>query len=196
MVAKWTYGSKNVANVTHWAYSGVGAASLALLTNAADDYVAQMTAQAPLYGASLSTVSATATDLSSDMGLSSESAASGEGTRVGEFIGANMAVLLSYTTARRYRGGHPRTYLPFGTALDVENPQQWADAFVAAVTAAWDDQILAMLDVTGGGQAITSQVQVSYITAGAPRVVPITDQLTFTGADKEIASQRRRDGRH
>lgn len=196
VVANWRYGSKNVANVTHWSYTGVGAAPLALLTSLANAYSEQMVAQNTLYGASLTTVSCEAIDLSSDLGLSAIVETAQEGTRVGEFIGANMAVLLSYTTARRYRGGHPRTYLPFGTALDVSSPQLWNGDFIPEVDGAWDDLIVACLSATGGGSAINSQVQVSYRTDGAPRDVPITDQLTFTGADANIASQRRRDGRH
>lgn len=189
-------GTKPAENVLHFSYSGSGPAPSAYVLALATAVSGSIIANAPLWQADTSFLGCTATDLSSDTGFVEESSGTAPGTRTGGILSANVALLASYTLSRRYRGGHPRTYLPWFTEADVLNPQEWIEDSVGDATEAWAEAIDAGLGATGGGVTTTDQVQVSYILAGAPRVTPLVNAIFFSECDQVIASQRRRDGRH
>jgi hypothetical protein len=192
----WLVGDKPAANVLHWQYSGSGPAPAAYVTALASDIAGAIASNASLWQADTSFLGTTATDLSSDTGFVEEAAATEVGTRTGGILSANVALLASYALSRRYRGGHPRTYLPWFTEADVLNPQEWIGASVTDASAVWDGVVTAGLAAGGGGVSTVDQCQVSYILAGVRRVTPLVNAIVFTQCDQVIASQRRRDGRH
>jgi len=55
----------------------------------------------------------------------------------GAVANSAMCALMSFTIASRYKGGHPRAYLPCGTNTDVLNEASWNTAFVTAMNTAW-----------------------------------------------------------
>lgn len=58
-------------------------------------------------------------DLSSSTGSTGEAAGPLVGTRAGESLGADVCALMNFSIGRRYRGGKPRMYLPYGVADDL-----------------------------------------------------------------------------
>jgi hypothetical protein len=146
--------------------------------------------------------------------LSSATAAVGEaeptqtGTRTGSAIGIQVAAVLSEEIARRYRGGHPRLYFPFGTVTDLADEQQWTGAFQAALSTSWIAFLTALAgDVwTGGGtvapinisyyEGFTNHTYPSGRVRPVPtlRSVPVVDPIVAVQTNPLIGTQRRRTG--
>lgn len=132
----------------------------------------------------------TVLDLSSDMGGEGSGGTPTNGTRTGAQLSAGTAIVVSKHVARHYRGGHPRSYLPLGSAGDIVSGV-WTTAFANDVNTAWTDFIN---DCTsdGTGCVITGEVSVSYVSGGAPRVTPVKDPVLSYSTGFVVGSQRRR----
>jgi len=140
----------------------------------------------------------TAEDLTSSTGASASRVVSVFGVRAGDFMPASVAMVASMEIGRRYRGGHPRKYLPWGTA----------GTMASGSTIDWDSSFLADCQIkfgtvnseqlAGGPWGSTTfdeNVNVSYVTAGARRVTPQVDIITEGVCRSRICSQRRRLGK-
>lgn len=129
------------------------------------------------------------------------------GTRTGGPLPGGTAFLVNYLLARRYRGGKPRSYLPFGTDTDVQSAQKWTAAFLSTAGGDWQT-FLARVTSEGIPSSFSSVVHcnVSYYegwepaetTSGRPfakpklRPTPRVDDITGQLADPSFGSQRRR----
>jgi hypothetical protein len=82
--------------------------------------------------------------------------------------------LFNGTVLRRYRGGKPRSYWPFGTYSDLANPSQWSTTYITAVTTAMDAFLAHMLAITESGTSLTSQVNVSLYSGFTSVENPVT----------------------
>lgn len=140
----------------------------------------------------------TATDLSSDTAPFAQvepAPVPGAATQVSP---VSTAFLLSHHVSRRYRGGHPRTYIPGVTPDNTTDGRTWITAAHDDILSWWTTNV--PLALSGGGAGMESYPnisaleigQVSYFDAGVRRVTPIFDQFTNTTADSVIRSQRRR----
>jgi hypothetical protein len=78
--------------------------------------------------------SVTITDLTSPTSPEGSAGVTVVGTRSGGKLPASAALLESQIISRRYRGGHPRTYWPFGSDTDVQDAQTWTTAFHGAAS--------------------------------------------------------------
>jgi len=83
-----------------------------------------------------SLVSVTCTDLSDPAGPVGSNVTGAAGTRAQGEVPANAVALLNIHVARRYRGGKPRVYWPWGAAPDIQTPQTWSTTFVTACNTA------------------------------------------------------------
>lgn len=196
-------GTNKWLNRVHIAYTGAPPSLIdltAYATNIAGALVAQLT---PLQPAATTIDGVTVVDLSSALGAVGESFGSTPGTRAGGEIPGSAAALVSYRVLRRYRGGHPRTYLPVGVTTDLLTQSTWQAAFVTAVGAAIDGILVACV-TTSGAFTPSHQVSVSYYGGAPPvdeksalRAVPIVDAIADDAfvVSAEVASQRRRIGR-
>ena len=129
------------------------------------------------------------------------------GTATGDMTPADAAMVVSYTIARRYRGGHPRGYWLAGESTDLNDPQHWTSAFVAA----WQTQIqtffAGIVASAWAGAGTLEHVNVSYYhgftvvtnpTTGRARNVPnvratpIVDAVVAVVSRLRIGTQRRR----
>jgi len=196
VVLNWEIGDKLGVNVLHYSFTPAASSTSAFTDAVATAVAAEGAALLALWGADTTFIGSTVTDLSASTAPESFASGEAEGTRAGDPLPANVAVLESYTVARRYRGGHPRTYWPWFTADDVENPQTWNTGSVSDAQTAAGLLRAAATGVSESGFTVGSQVQVSYYLAGALRVTPVVDVITAANVDSVIASQRRRDGRH
>lgn len=176
--------------VFHLAYTGGPPTAGNCTTMAAAIRADALTRFLPLINSDYGITDVTVLDLSSDMGGEGTAGGFDSGTRAGDNLGPAMAVVVSKEVARHYRGGHPRSYLPFGSATDV-GAGTWNDPLPDDSATAWHNFIN---DCTsdGTGCAITKEVSVSYYNGGARRVTPhIDDVLSYVGRS-QIGSQRRR----
>lgn len=135
----------------------------------------------------------TVLDLSSDMGGEGTGGTITNGSRDGDQLSAGTAVVVSKHVSRHYRGGHPRSYLPLGSAGDIANGI-WASLFASDVESAWAGFIS---DCTsdGTGCVITGEISISYVNGGARRVTPVKDPILSYTVDTKVGSQRRRNRR-
>lgn len=155
-----------------------------------------------------SIIGADVTDLSSATGGFGESATTAAGTRTGGELGAAVCMLVSQPIARRYRGGKPRSYWPFGSGTDINNGNRWGSGFTTTVLAALETYLGHLETVTHGTTALTTLVSVSYYQGFTPVTNPVTGRTkdrpkVRTGAipvdpiislipSDKVASQRRR----
>lgn len=162
--------------------------------------------------ASLAATTVTATectieDLSAPTASTGSATFSHAGTRSGGQLPAASCVVINYGISRRYRGGKPRTYWPFGTDTDIQTAQLWTSTFVSACVSGVSAFMFAIVgDVWSGGGTLT-QVNCSFYsgftvvtspTTGRARNVPklrtsvTPDVIQTISGLQTIGSQRRR----
>jgi hypothetical protein len=151
--------------------------------------------------------SVTALDLSTTSSPVGSDSTAVSGTRAGANIPASAAVVTSYKIARRYRGGHPRGYWPFGVTTDLGTEQQWGSSFTGSVKTGIDAFYTAVLAAGWSGAGTITHVNVSYfhgshvvidpVTGRATNVpdqrgTPVVDNVTSVLVPLNIGTQRRR----
>jgi hypothetical protein len=137
------------------------------------------------------------TDLTSDTGNTYSTTASHFGTRSGDFVPSNVAMVCSFEINRRYRGGHPRKYLPWGTAgtYATGSTNQWDSGFVADCQTYMEGMVAGLVGVTEGSTTFDQLVNVSYRTAHAVRADAVVDPVVAVVIRSRICTQRRRLGK-
>lgn len=136
-------------------------------------------------------------DLSSDTGAEYTGTVSNFGARTGDFNPANVCMVGSLEISRRYRGGHPRKYLPWGTSgtFASGSTKDWDSGFVADCTTKLATILSNLVSVVEGSTTWDNVVNVSYVTAGARRATAVVDVVTSIVPRVRVCSQRRRLGK-
>jgi hypothetical protein len=130
------------------------------------------------------------------------------GTAGGGQLPASTCVLITFSVARRYRGGKPRTYLPIGTDSDLQTPTAWLPASVTNFDTHWTTYSGQVGQISWAGGNISGLVNVSYYSGGTwvprepptgrtvrvptPRHPPLKESLTGHAVSSTPGSQRRR----
>jgi hypothetical protein len=136
-----------------------------------------------------------AEDLSAVPALPGSHVGSTAGGSAGSDPGSQLCVLVKHVIARRYRGGHPRTYLPPAPTSELLTTSLWAPGLVTAIQTGWNTFVGAILSATYTGTTMASYINVSYRSGNAPRVTPVVDLITGSIVEQMVATQRRRVGR-
>ena len=130
-------------------------------------------------------------DLSDPAGPFSINAVAIPGTRAGQAPPANAVALMNIPVVRRYRGGKPRAYWPWGSTADIANPQQWSATFVQEALTAYAALQTAILNNLRTWASSANLCSVSYFEDGewkpdhlgnyhripTPRATPYVDQI-------------------
>jgi hypothetical protein len=146
------------------------------------------------------------TDLSSSTAAFGHDDTGVTGTRGGDIVPASAALVVSHRISRRYRGGHPRTYFPFGVQADMQDAQTWTDAFVTEADGVVDSFFGAINAAGWASAGGIDSVNVSYYEGfsvfitpsgrakniSTPRAVPLVDAITAHSPRHGIGSQRGR----
>lgn len=180
------------------------------------DLVTFNTAVATAYGADLKTLlppvnvltQIETIDLTSPTSAVAIDTVSVAGTRSGSPVPAQVCLVSSYEIARRYRGGHPRGYWPWGVQTDIASAGSWATAFTSACTTGLNSFFTALVAAGWSGAGTLSQKNVSYysgftvvtnpVTGRARnvptlRVTPLQDPVTSIVSRISYGTQRRRE---
>lgn len=191
-----TIGGSSCINILHFQYSGAGE-----LTDAnADAYAVDF---GGLWD-SFTSVNTTGTYTHSDTiveDLSSATAGVGAagsavaGGGTSSAVDAALCCLVTHTIARRYRGGHPRTYLPAMSRELMSSDRVWAAPDIVLQQSAWDSFIAGCVSASEGANPMAAFVSVSYFSGGVPRLVPLIDVIAGSTVEPVYATQRRRIGR-
>lgn len=128
------------------------------------------------------------------------------GTRTGGALSPGDAAIMKYQIGRRYRGGHPRGYWPFGTDSDVGSSSLWTGAFTASFLGSWNSFVNTIIAGGWTGAGTLAHVNVSYYAgftnvlypSGRYRAVPtrraapVVDPVVQYSVNPRVGSQRRR----
>lgn len=146
------------------------------------------------------------TDLSSDSGAQGTDLTAVSGTRSGNDLPNATAVLFNHVIARRYRGGKPRSYIPFLTTSDLTTGV-WTTSVANSLQAAFTSFIAAVIGASAGSTTIEAHVNVSfyngftsvqnpvtkrYRNVPTIRSSPLVDTITATTVNPKPGNQRRR----
>lgn len=196
----------NWANALHWTYGGTPPTSASCATLAGEIF----TAYTGAFLGDMPTITyvdeVTVTDLSSSSGGEGNGGtANTPGTSSADKLPGNVTTLISKAIAQRYRGGHPRTYLPCGTDENLQDQGHWNSSYVTHILGQWTTFVDAVVGLSVGGTSLGQECAVSYYTTDytttppsrVRRVTPLVYDIPLDGysAQAEIASQRRRIGR-
>lgn len=140
-------------------------------------------------------------DLSSDTSASAVNTGNTLGTRAGSPLPNNVAMVASYKIARRYRGGHPRTYWPAGVIADVTSGNLWTQTFLTLANTgapAWVGNVNAI--VLGGSplqHGVVSYFERDPANPGhsKPRTSPLFFSTQSVVVHTRVDTMRRRLGK-
>lgn len=197
VVYNGTVGPFNWAIVTHCSWSGTTPTAAILNALAADIHTAWAASMKPEIASSCVLSAITLTDLTNSSGAQGVVSPNEAGTNGGVCTAGNTAVLVTYPSSIRYRGGHPRTYLLPPIQSQLADDGHITTGFATAIATAWNAVLATYYGSSSGGTTLAGQCAVSYVTALAPRVTPLVMPIAQSSitVHTQLASQRRRIGR-
>jgi hypothetical protein len=197
VVQQGSYGGVNCANVFHVTSNGSLVYSLNDVQAAANGVRAAYVAQFQSFMSTQATIgNCVAQDLSSDVGAFAVATGATAGTDAATPGPANIALCLSWKTARHFRGGHARTYLFGLTTNGPLNPNTFNTTIVSNASTkglAFLNAVNAINYPDAAGHAVIgmlSRVQNKVVLA-----TPVLYPWTSVTVDNRIDTQRRRLGR-
>jgi hypothetical protein len=171
---------------------GITSGSLSQIADAVGD--AWSAHFAPLFGTLVSVSTIEAIDLTSRTGNTGSDATTRVGTNLSAtYVSVQTSICVSQKVAYRWRGGHPRFYLPSPPSSSIQDghrlttsaqtaAQNAADAFLAAIN---------LIAIGGSGKHLTTVRYWSQkVLLSNPLVLPVIDMVVHGRLD----SQRRRLG--
>lgn len=182
-------------NVFYMTYSGTPPSTADCSAVATSVRAAWLSAIAPamLTGTILTGVEVA--DMSTSTGAVGSNSTSAAGTKASSApLPVNCAVVISYKVNRRYRGGHPRNYLPGPNAADVSNGRTWQSAYQTVLNAMSGNWPTALNAISSGGSNY-QLAAVSYYNGGALRTQPLVMAVTSCVVHTRLDSMRRRLGK-
>lgn len=190
---QWTYGSDaNVMTHIFFNYTTAAPSTSQLATYAAALRAAAVTNFVPLSHSSVALRTVTCIDLSTNATAPGTASGTSTGTRTGSALFASTAVLINMTIARRYRGGHPRIYLPFGVTSDIQDAQHWTTAFQNLVQTNFNAFVGSVLNVGSTPPVCNYVANLSYYQGGQLRGGPLVDPVSAYPVNPVPGTQRRR----
>ncbi len=197
----------DVLNILHYQYTGTAPSVADLTEMAADIFTSWNTNIAPNVVAQAVLDTIEIIDLSSATSAAvTVTGPSNAGSIGTEGVPAGTAMVMKYGIARRYRGGHPRSYVTGLAVNTLANANTWGATIVATFGIAWAAFCLDISIACDFGGGTGNQVNVSYFagftnhtypsgrTKAIPtlRVTPLIDLITGQSVNPKVASQRRR----
>jgi hypothetical protein len=190
-----TGGDNNVENILHFKYTGGPPSSADCIGIAGAVNAQYATNLKSLLSTNYSLSAVRCLDIDSNTGAQGENDVPVLGTRVGAILPISNAVVISHQIARRYRGGHPRSYAPFGAETDLGNNQHWGATFITSCTTGWNTFAAGCITITAGTTVLTAYASVSYYSGKTQRGTPVVDTILNSQAKTRVGSQRRRLGK-
>lgn len=200
-------GDANVATKLYWAYSGGPPSNSDCDTIAAGVATHAGTYLGPLRSNTQSIFRIDVVDLATANGGVAQHASAVAGTLTGGVLPDVTCALMNMRIARRYRGGKPRKYFPWGdeTKLNTDG-RTWTTGFITLCNTNWASFVTHLNSVTGGTTNLTGPVNVSYYRGySAPTIVnnraknhlavratPVVDSILSGSLATIIGTQRRR----
>lgn len=96
------------------------------------------------------------------------------GTNGGGRLPGEVAMMMNEHILRRYRGGKPRVYWPFGTQADLTDEQLWNPGILASNLTAMNAFLSGCHAISESGTLLGFNVSISYYSGFTAVVNPIT----------------------
>jgi len=195
IVVKQNQAGVNVFNVLHavdpnhlaWQPSELTALATAVRTSWVTNVI-------PLQASSLVMTDVTCTDLGFETGAEATVTGNTAGTGIGTALASSTAICWSWKISRRYRGGHPRTYIGGTLVTQASTPNTMTTAaqtsHINAATA-----LRSAVNGVSVGVSTARLCVVHYTRAKATLAVPLVSEISGVSVDTRLDSQRRRLGR-
>lgn len=189
------------------AYTGGPAsqADLNLMTTQAESgFSSNLAAHTP---SDVALTSVLALDLAGNTGLEGVWTGSVAGTDANPSPESGTATIVNYHVLTRYRGGHPKAFMPGGSNAQVSEPGRWLGTYTAAYATGFqalvsnvNNHSYTSLSTSGqcavswyhGGTANTDPSQWAPKNRPALRPTPVVMPVTSVTVNSLIGSQRRR----
>jgi hypothetical protein len=149
-------------NKLHFAYTGTPPTPAQLASFATTVLTAFGSAVGPFMSSDNTISALEAVDLSSPVSATATVTAAIAGALTPDKLPDDTCVVLSATVGRRYRGGHPRTYLPVGVVAEITNGNLWNATWLGTLLTAWDGFVTAVEGAGWTGAGTIAPVNVSY----------------------------------
>jgi hypothetical protein len=104
------------------------------------------------------------------------------------------AVCISWLITDRYRGGHPRMYLPLSASSDIQNGRTLTTAKLGLIDAAASGYLTSVTSMAIAGQT-WEPVAVRYYSQGQLLGVPLQRAIKDAAVHSRVDSMRRRTGK-
>jgi hypothetical protein len=201
-----TTGDSDVQCHFYFKYTG-GPPNATDCTNFASDIFTAMAAEFAEWSNAITLRECIVTDLSSNTGGQGSDTGSAPGGKTEQPLSLATSVVENFHISRRYRGGKPRVYLPWGVSSDLTDRRDWNGAFLTGVDSAITSFVAAVVGLNSGSTTISGQVNISYFdgftvvtnpTTGRAknvpkrRTTPLVDDILSHTASSRPGSQRRR----
>lgn len=191
---KGVFGTQPWNVIQHLQYTGPAPTVADLQTVATSVNSAFNTNYASLMPVGVSVTGIDLADLTNPAAAAASVSTTVTGTRAGTIMPASTCIVVSWIINVRYRGGHPRSYYPFGVAADTQSVRAWTTAFVTSVNNASTAYRTALNAISVSGTTYKMAV-VSYVHNNAPRPTPVPFTVQSNVTHARIDTQRRRLGK-
>lgn len=203
---QWVLPNKLSGTGLFWAFTGSLTSATTANAIAAAIRTACVTDFVPLFPIATALGQVKVVDLTNTSNPVGLQTGSTSGARPGPALSVNDAAVVDFTVNRRYRGGKPKAFFPFGNGTDQQGGNEWTAAFVASVNSAYTSFNTALNAISTGGVVLTGQRSVSYYkgfttyngSGGRPKVratqrpTPVVDIVSNHATNLIVGSQRRR----
>lgn len=196
----------NILNRIYFSYTGsVSAADCTSINNKID--TGWGSSMATNITSNVQLISVTTSDLSSATGAEVTTTYTTAGSNAGTKLASGTAIVMQNKLARKYRGGHPRTYIAGMPEAALLNANTWVTATANNALSGWIQVLNAVVSSPPADLGVVAQVNVSYYqgfsvitspTTGRSRNVPklrttpVVDVVQSVGVNLKVGSQRRR----
>jgi hypothetical protein len=203
----WNIGGIGEGGVRFYlSYSGSAPSGANCVTLAGDIDVAWANHCSALTSSYFSVNEIDVLDIASNSGQSGQWTGTQTGTRTGNTLPVQVCTNVEYGIGRRYRGGKPRGFYPFGTDSDHTSEAVWSGTFLTAVNTGIAAFFSTIEGLSVGSMGTLQHVNLSYYSgftnhtnpSGRSRAVPtyraaaLLDTITGYSAKGVMGSQRRR----
>jgi hypothetical protein len=196
VVLSGTYSSAKWANVLHARYPGTGLTIADANTLCGNFISTWSTTLGTLQEQSSLLTQVQITDLTSTSAAQGQSTANAAGSGgLGSGLPANVALVLSWKILRRYRGGHPRTYITAQRSTNTTLNTTWSGGWQTSALAAARAFRTAVNAMTTTSSGTLVMCNLSYYTGRELRPTPVADDITDAAVHTRIDTQRRRLGK-
>lgn len=201
-----TVANADAGNRFYFSYAGSAPTPANCTTLASDILAAFNTNCGPLLNSGFGLQEVDVLDIATESGASGQAIGTTSGGRSGAAVPIQVALGVEFGIARRYRGGKPRAYFPFGVESDMLNGKTWTTAFVNACQTDIPAFFSAVEALSVGAVGALAHVNLSYYKgftnfttpSGRERAVPkyrdaaLHDLVESYAVKALMNSQRRR----